>query len=78
MFCDGVRCVCRLLAQGLVMNVDPSGGPGSLGPVAELREDEDEAYFGSYGHYSIHEDMLKVHTHTQTPQRKFVASIPYI
>lgn len=33
---------------------------GNLGPVAELREDEDEAYFSSYGHYGIHEEMLKV------------------
>lgn len=34
--------------------------PGQLGAVAELREDEDEAYFSSYGHYGIHEEMLKV------------------
>lgn len=34
--------------------------PSNLGTVAELREDEDEAYFSSYGHYGIHEEMLKV------------------
>ncbi len=58
-------CVCvlhcpRLLAQGLVLNADTSRGPSRSGAIAELREDEDEAYFSSYGHYSIHEEMLKV------------------
>lgn len=38
----------------------------SVGSVAELREDEDEAYFSSYGHYSIHEEMLKVTQTTET------------
>ena len=28
--------------------------------VHDLTEDEDEVYFGSYAHFSIHEDMLKV------------------
>lgn len=40
--------------------------------MAELREDEDEAYFSSYGHYGIHEEMLKVwlvHTHANTDTR---------
>lgn len=52
----------RLLAQGLVLSSESSkpGNPGGLGSVAELREDEDEAYFSSYGHYGIHEEMLKV------------------
>lgn len=52
----------RLLAQGLVLSNESSkpGNPGGLGSVAELREDEDEAYFSSYGHYGIHEEMLKV------------------
>lgn len=58
-------CVCclhcpRLLAQGLVLNADTSRGPSRSGAIAELREEEDEAYFSSYGHYSIHEEMLKV------------------
>lgn len=54
-----VRCSFRVLAQGLVLNAETSRS-GTLGAVAELREDEDEAYFSSYGHYSIHEEMLKV------------------
>lgn len=56
------RSVCfsfRLLAQDLVLNAETNKS-GNLGSVAELREDEDEAYFSSYGHYSIHEEMLKV------------------
>ncbi|GLD55806.1 protein arginine N-methyltransferase 3 [Lates japonicus] len=47
----------KLLAQGLVLNTETSRS-GNLGAVAELREDEDEAYFSSYGHYGIHEEML--------------------
>uniref|UniRef100_A0A8C1RV64 type I protein arginine methyltransferase n=1 Tax=Cyprinus carpio TaxID=7962 RepID=A0A8C1RV64_CYPCA len=49
----------KLLAQGLVLNADTSRGPSRSGAIAELREEEDEAYFSSYGHYSIHEEMLK-------------------
>ena len=28
--------------------------------IQTLTDDEDDVYFGSYGHYSIHEEMLKV------------------
>uniref|UniRef100_A0A8C7CYV8 type I protein arginine methyltransferase n=1 Tax=Oncorhynchus kisutch TaxID=8019 RepID=A0A8C7CYV8_ONCKI len=56
----------KLLAQGLVLNADVGRGTGSLGAVAELREDEDEAYFSSYGHYSIHEEMLKDKVRTES------------
>ncbi|XP_062248427.1 protein arginine N-methyltransferase 3 [Platichthys flesus] len=55
----------KLLAQGLVLNAAP-GRAGNLGTVAELREDEDEAYFGSYGHYGIHEEMLKDKVRTES------------
>ncbi|KAM4592573.1 protein arginine N-methyltransferase 3 [Odontesthes bonariensis] len=55
----------KLLAQGLVLNAETSK-PGNLGTVAELREDEDEAYFSSYGHYSIHEEMLKDKVRTES------------
>ncbi|XP_047437520.1 protein arginine N-methyltransferase 3 [Mugil cephalus] len=55
----------KLLAQDLVLNVDTSRC-GNLGAVAELREDEDEAYFSSYGHYSIHEEMLKDKVRTES------------
>ncbi|XP_068429571.1 protein arginine N-methyltransferase 3 isoform X2 [Clinocottus analis] len=55
----------KLLAQGLVLNAEV-GRPGNAGTVAELREDEDEAYFSSYGHYSIHEEMLKDKVRTES------------
>uniref|UniRef100_A0A8C1WXN2 type I protein arginine methyltransferase n=1 Tax=Cyprinus carpio TaxID=7962 RepID=A0A8C1WXN2_CYPCA len=58
----------KLLAQGLVLNADTSRGPSRSGAIAELREDEDEAYFSSYGHYSIHEEMLKVTRCSFNPQ----------
>uniref|UniRef100_A0A4W6EL85 Protein arginine N-methyltransferase 3 n=1 Tax=Lates calcarifer TaxID=8187 RepID=A0A4W6EL85_LATCA len=54
-----------LLAQGLVLNTETSRS-GNLGAVAELREDEDEAYFSSYGHYGIHEEMLKDKVRTES------------
>ncbi|XP_030621704.1 protein arginine N-methyltransferase 3 [Chanos chanos] len=56
----------RVLAQGLVLNADTSRGPPAAGAIAELREDEDEAYFSSYGHYSIHEEMLKDKVRTES------------
>ncbi|XP_078109880.1 protein arginine N-methyltransferase 3 isoform X1 [Sander vitreus] len=55
----------KLLAQGLVLNAETSRS-GNTGAVAELREDEDEAYFSSYGHYSIHEEMLKDKVRTES------------
>ncbi|XP_029284589.1 LOW QUALITY PROTEIN: protein arginine N-methyltransferase 3 [Cottoperca gobio] len=55
----------QLLVQGLVMNAETSRS-GNLGTVAELKEDEDEAYFSSYGHYSIHEEMLKDKVRTES------------
>ncbi|XP_036950554.1 protein arginine N-methyltransferase 3 isoform X1 [Acanthopagrus latus] len=55
----------KLLAQGLVLNAE-TGKSGNLGTVAELREDEDEAYFSSYGHYGIHEEMLKDKVRTES------------
>uniref|UniRef100_A0A4W6ELY1 Protein arginine N-methyltransferase 3 n=1 Tax=Lates calcarifer TaxID=8187 RepID=A0A4W6ELY1_LATCA len=55
----------KLLAQGLVLNTETSRS-GNLGAVAELREDEDEAYFSSYGHYGIHEEMLKDKVRTES------------
>ncbi|XP_056134756.1 protein arginine N-methyltransferase 3 isoform X2 [Lampris incognitus] len=56
----------KLLAQGLVLSAETGRGPENMGAVAELREDEDEAYFSSYGHYSIHEEMLKDKVRTES------------
>ncbi|XP_061526089.1 protein arginine N-methyltransferase 3 isoform X3 [Phycodurus eques] len=49
----------KMLLRDLVLNPE-TGTSTNLCSVAELREEEDEAYFSSYGHYGIHEEMLKV------------------
>lgn len=41
------------------MNADV-GSSLSSSAIADLQEDEDGVYFSSYGHYGIHEEMLKV------------------
>ncbi|XP_070818175.1 protein arginine N-methyltransferase 3 [Chaetodon trifascialis] len=66
----------KLLAQGLVLNAE-TGKSGNLGTVAELREDEDEAYFSSYGHYGIHEEMLKDKVRTES-YRDFMYGNPEV
>uniref|UniRef100_M4A6U9 type I protein arginine methyltransferase n=1 Tax=Xiphophorus maculatus TaxID=8083 RepID=M4A6U9_XIPMA len=66
----------KLLVQGLVLNSEP-GQAGNLGAVAELREDEDEAYFSSYGHYGIHEEMLKDKVRTES-YRDFMNKNPEV
>ncbi|MEQ2314126.1 hypothetical protein AMECASPLE_008955 [Ameca splendens] len=66
----------KLLAQDLVLNAETSKS-SNLGAVAELREDEDEAYFSSYGHYGIHEEMLKDKVRTET-YRDFMYSNPEV
>ncbi|XP_071345586.1 protein arginine N-methyltransferase 3 [Trachinotus anak] len=66
----------KLLAQGLVLNAE-TGRSGNLGTVAELREDEDEAYFSSYGHYGIHEEMLKDKVRTES-YRNFMYRNPEV
>uniref|UniRef100_A0A8C5PK56 type I protein arginine methyltransferase n=1 Tax=Leptobrachium leishanense TaxID=445787 RepID=A0A8C5PK56_9ANUR len=50
----------RQLAQDFVMNADVRRCSSSSGAVADLDEDEEGAYFSSYGHFGIHQDMLKV------------------
>lgn len=42
------------------MNADVRACPSSTTAIADLPEDEDGVYFSSYGHYGIHEEMLKV------------------
>uniref|UniRef100_A0A8C1WTX8 type I protein arginine methyltransferase n=1 Tax=Cyprinus carpio TaxID=7962 RepID=A0A8C1WTX8_CYPCA len=59
-------CFLFYMIHSLVLNADTSRGPSRSGAIAELREDEDEAYFSSYGHYSIHEEMLKDKVRTES------------
>ncbi|KAL9849312.1 protein arginine N-methyltransferase 3 isoform 1-T1 [Geothlypis trichas] len=49
----------KQFAQDFVMNTDARSSP-SCGAIADLQEDEDGVYFSSYGHYGVHEEMLKV------------------
>lgn len=42
------------------MNADVRTWSASTTAIADLQEDEDGVYFSSYGHYGIHEEMLKV------------------
>ncbi|XP_055363467.1 protein arginine N-methyltransferase 3 isoform X2 [Betta splendens] len=64
----------QILTQSLILNSETCT-PGNLGPVAELREDEDEAYFSSYGHFGIHEEMLKDKVRTES-YRDFMYNNP--
>ncbi|XP_066485176.1 protein arginine N-methyltransferase 3 isoform X2 [Tiliqua scincoides] len=45
-------------AQDFVMNAEVRSSP-STGAIADLCEDEEDVYFSSYGHYGIHEEMIK-------------------
>ncbi|XP_035662587.1 protein arginine N-methyltransferase 3-like isoform X2 [Branchiostoma floridae] len=45
----------------------------SHGAVAQLREDEDAAYFSSYSHFSIHMDMLQDKVRTES-YRDFITT----
>ncbi|XP_059704289.1 protein arginine N-methyltransferase 3 isoform X2 [Haemorhous mexicanus] len=49
----------KQFAQDFVMNTDVRSSSSSSA-IADLQEDEDGVYFSSYGHYGIHEEMLKV------------------
>nr|DBA17637.1 TPA: hypothetical protein GDO54_003055 [Pyxicephalus adspersus] len=48
------------------MNADVRCGSSSAGAIADLNESEDCAYFSSYGHFSIHEEMLKDAVRTES------------
>lgn len=49
----------KQFAQDFVMSTDVRSSSSSSA-IADLQEDEDGVYFSSYGHYGIHEEMLKV------------------
>ncbi|KAM8938733.1 protein arginine N-methyltransferase 3 [Pelodytes ibericus] len=56
----------RQLAQEFVMNTDVRRCSSSSGAVADLAADDDGAYFSSYGHFGIHEEMLKDTVRTES------------
>ena len=49
------------------------GGSKSSSGITRLNEDPNSGYFGSYSHYSIHEEMLKDKVRTESYQ-KFILS----
>ncbi|XP_075423313.1 protein arginine N-methyltransferase 3 isoform X2 [Ascaphus truei] len=68
----------RHLAQDFVMNADVgTGSSSSSGAIADLREDEGGVYFSSYGHFGIHEEMLKDAVRTEG-YRDFIYQNPHI
>ncbi|KAF7252026.1 Protein arginine N-methyltransferase 3 [Varanus komodoensis] len=54
----------RQFAQHFVMNSEVRSGTASA--IADLREDEEDVYFSSYGHYGIHEEMIKDKVRTES------------
>ncbi|XP_010161756.1 protein arginine N-methyltransferase 3, partial [Antrostomus carolinensis] len=66
----------RQFAQDFVMNTDVRSSSSSSA-IADLQEDEDGVYFSSYGHYGIHEEMLKDKVRTES-YRDFIYQNPHI
>ncbi|KAG8431917.1 hypothetical protein GDO86_019319 [Hymenochirus boettgeri] len=48
------------------MNADVRHRASSQGAIADLEEDEDGVYFSSYGHFGIHQEMLKDTVRTES------------
>ncbi|XP_024414523.3 protein arginine N-methyltransferase 3 isoform X1 [Desmodus rotundus] len=67
----------KQFAQDFVMNADVRTGSASSTAIADLQEDEDGVYFSSYGHYGIHEEMLKDKIRTES-YRDFIYQNPHI
>ncbi|CAK6449280.1 unnamed protein product [Pipistrellus nathusii] len=67
----------RQFAQDFVMNADVRTWSASTSAIADLQEDEDGVYFSSYGHYGIHEEMLKDKIRTES-YRDFIYQNPHI
>ncbi|XP_062974870.1 protein arginine N-methyltransferase 3 [Elgaria multicarinata webbii] len=65
----------RQFAQDFVMNTEVRSGSASS--IADLREDEEDVYFSSYGHYGIHEEMIKDKVRTEG-YRDFIYQNPHI
>ncbi|NXC50367.1 ANM3 methyltransferase, partial [Penelope pileata] len=66
----------KQFAQDFVMNADVRSSSSSSA-IADLPEDEDGVYFSSYGHYGIHEEMLKDKVRTES-YRDFIYQNPHI
>ncbi|XP_051885261.1 protein arginine N-methyltransferase 3 isoform X2 [Pristis pectinata] len=67
----------RQYVQDFVINADARTGTSNTNAIADLREEEESIYFSSYGHYGIHEEMLKDKVRTES-YRDFMYSNPHI
>ncbi|ELW67368.1 Protein arginine N-methyltransferase 3, partial [Tupaia chinensis] len=67
----------KQFAQDFVMNADVRTCSSSTTAIADLQEDEDGVYFSSYGHYGIHEEMLKDKVRTES-YRDFIYQNPHL
>ncbi|GAB1605886.1 protein arginine N-methyltransferase 3-like [Argonauta hians] len=59
----------------IYLNAENTAPQCQCNAVQNLREDEDEAYFGSYGHFGIHREMLQDKVRTEA-YRDFILSNP--
>ncbi|XP_067152349.1 protein arginine N-methyltransferase 3 isoform X2 [Apteryx mantelli] len=66
----------KQFARDFVMNADVRSS-SSASAIAGLHEDEDGVYFSSYGHYGIHEEMLKDKVRTES-YRDFIYQNPHL
>ncbi|XP_069761001.1 protein arginine N-methyltransferase 3 isoform X2 [Narcine bancroftii] len=67
----------RQYVQDFVINADARTGTSTTNAIADLREEEESIYFSSYGHYGIHEEMLKDKVRTES-YRDFMYSNSHI
>uniref|UniRef100_UPI00398F527E protein arginine N-methyltransferase 3 isoform X3 n=1 Tax=Pristiophorus japonicus TaxID=55135 RepID=UPI00398F527E len=67
----------RQYVQDFVINADARTGTSTTNTITDLRQDEDSVYFSSYGHYGIHEEMLKDKVRTES-YRDFMYCNPHI
>ncbi|XP_020638529.3 protein arginine N-methyltransferase 3 isoform X1 [Pogona vitticeps] len=66
----------RQFAHDFVMNTEVRR-VSSANTIADLEEDEENVYFSSYGHYGIHEEMIKDKVRTES-YRDFIYQNPHI
>uniref|UniRef100_A0A4W3JAD1 Protein arginine N-methyltransferase 3 n=1 Tax=Callorhinchus milii TaxID=7868 RepID=A0A4W3JAD1_CALMI len=67
----------RQYVRDFVINADVRTGKSTTNAIADLQEEEDNVYFSSYGHYGIHEEMLKDKVRTES-YRDFMFLNPHI
>ncbi|XP_077178148.1 protein arginine N-methyltransferase 3 isoform X2 [Paroedura picta] len=66
----------KQFAQDFVMNAEVRSN-STASAIAELQENEETVYFSSYGHYGIHEEMIKDKVRTES-YRDFIYHNPHI